>query len=421
VIGAMLDLDGGRREAFVPLVSAWLARRGTDVAVEAIEVVEVEVLLSGRPGLLDVVARIDGRMAHLVLGLHAEGTETRTLRGGDDGVLGVFHDERGAALAVDALRDADLAPLVMIAIVGEEPGVVAISRDDDTALVLDIEDRCSFSVFPWLTEGPHPAVDLLVTLDEVGFNHLAAPIALWRRQGRDLGIVQEMLTESADGWALALTSLRDLYGARVAPEQAGGDFALEARSLGMMTARMHLASDKAFGRRLGAVADWAAQVESVVQRLAPDLFSASGLHDTVRALRSSTERSPMVRTHGDLHLGRTARTNQGWVIADWLPGGVDEDGVPLFRSPLADVADMLWSLHYVATAALDERDIALRPGLASSAEAWTARNHQAFLAGYLGTPGIEELVPTDHHLVDGLISAFELEESAAKADHLPVG
>jgi maltokinase len=421
VIGAMLDLDGGRREVFVPLVAAWLARRGEQVRVDAIEIVEVEALLSGRPGLLDVVARVDHRLAHLVVGLHPEGTEVRMLRGADDGVLGVFHDERGAAVAVDALWDADLAPLVMIAIMGEEPGVVAISRDDDDSVVLDIEDRCSFSVFPWLAEGPHPGVELLVTLDEVGFNHLAAPIALWRRQGRDLGIVQELLTESADGWALALTSLRDLYGARVEPEQAGGDFALEARSLGTMSARMHLASDKAFGRRVGAVADWAAHVESVVQRLAPDLYSTSGLHETVRALRSSTERSPMVRTHGDLHLGRTARTNQGWVIADWLPGGVDDTGAPLFRSPLADVADMLWSLHYVANAALDERDIGLRPGLESSAEAWTTRNQRAFLAGYLGTPGIEELVPADRELVDGLISAFELEESAAKSDRLPVG
>lgn len=418
MIGAMLDLDEGRRESFVPLVTAWLARRAAS-GVGTIEVVEVEVLLAGRPGLLDVVARVDGRIAHLVLGLHAHGSEIKMLRGADDGVLGEFEDDRGPALAVDALWDAALAPLVTIAIVGEEPGVVSLARDDDTAVVLDIEDRCTFSVFPWLTDGPHPGVDMLVTLDEVGFNHLAPPVALWRRQGRDLGLVQELLMGSAGGWALALTSLRDLYGSGLRPERAGGDFAAEAHSLGTMVARMHLASDKAFGRRSGAVADWAAQVDSVVHRLAPELLEPSDVGVWLQALGNRSDRYPMVRTHGDLHLGRTARTDQGWVVADWLPGGVDADGAPLFRSPLADVADVLWSFRHVATAALDERDLALRPGLGASAEAWQARNHRAFLAGYLDTPGIEELIPPDREVVAELCAAFELEQSALRPDHRP--
>ncbi len=410
MIGAMLELTEARRESFVPLMQTWLARRGVESA-GTIEVIEVEVLLAGRPGLLDVVARVDGRIAHLVLGLHGIHQEVRMLRGADDGVLGLFDDEPGVAQAVDALWDVELAPLVMIAIVGEEPGVVSIAHDDENAVVLDIEDRSSFSVFPWLTDGPHPAVEMLVRLDEVGFNHLAAPIALWRRQGRDLGIVQELLIGSAPGWALAMTSLRDLYGSGVRPEQAGGDFALEARALGRMAARMHLASDKAFGRRSGAVADWAAEVESVAERLSPELLAVPGARDRLRALGGSGDRSAMVRTHGDLNLGRVARTDQGWVVADWLPGGVDAEGAPLFRSPLADVADVLWSLHRVAVAALEERDPALRPGLESAGAAWEERNRRAFLAGYLGTPGIEELVPPDRAVVSELVAAFEMGRS----------
>ena len=410
MIGAMLELTEARRESFVPLMQTWLARRGVESA-GTIEVIEVEVLLAGRPGLLDVVARVDGRIAHLVLGLHGIHQEVRMLRGADDGVLGLFDDEPGVAQAVDALWDVELAPLVMIAIVGEEPGVVSIAHDDENAVVLDIEDRSSFSVFSWLTDGPHPAVEMLVRLDEVGFNHLAAPIALWRRQGRDLGIVQELLIGSAPGWALAMTSLRDLYGSGVRPEQAGGDFALEARALGRMAARMHLASDKAFGRRSGAVADWAAEVESVAERLSPELLAVPGARDRLRALGGSGDRSAMVRTHGDLNLGRVARTDQGWVVADWLPGGVDAEGAPLFRSPLADVADVLWSLHRVAVAALEERDPALRPGLESAGAAWEERNRRAFLAGYLGTPGIEELVPADRAVVSELVAAFEMGRS----------
>ncbi|MGH9047402.1 MAG: hypothetical protein ACRDVW_08810 [Acidimicrobiales bacterium] len=419
MIGSMLDLDHPRREAIARLVAASLARRGVDVATQGIEVIEVEALLAGRPGLLDIVARVHDRLWHLVLGLHPAGTEVHMLRGSDDAVLGGFEDENGPAVAVDALWDADLAPLVALAIVGEEPSLVSISSDE-RAVVLDIDDRIGLSVFSWLTDHPHPGVDMLVSLDDAGFNHLAAPVALWRRHGRDLGVAQDLLTESADGWALALSSLRDLYGAGVAPEQAGGDFADEARSLGRMTARMHLASDRAFGRHNGAIADWAAEVEFVVRRLAPGLLGVPGPAESLRTLRANSAHYPMLRTHGDLHLGRTSRTNQGWVIADWLPGGVDVNGTPLFRSPLADVADLLWSLHFVAVSALDERHPSLRPRLEPLALAWEERNHAAFLVGYLSTPGIDELVPADRDLVDELTSVFELEQSAVRREQLPV-
>ncbi len=415
---SMLDLDGARRRRLEVLVAAWLARRGAG-GPGPLEVVAVEMLRPGRPGLLDVVARAQGRTAHLVVGLHEPGGEVRMLRGAEDGLLGPYADEGGAAVAVDALFDADLAPLVATAIVGEPVGVVSVAADDERATVLDAEDRLSFSVFPWLTEGPHPGIDMLVSLDEAGFNHLAAPVALWRRRGRDLGVVQELLTEAADGWAVARTSLRDLYSARVAPEVAGGDFADEARSLGTMAARLHLAAERAFGRRSGAVADWAREAEATVSRLAPSLARSVAFRRAVAALAPREDRAPMVRTHGDLHLGRTARTNQGWVVADWLPGGVDADGALRYRSPLCDVGAMLWSLGHVATAALQERDQAMRPGLEASAEAWVVRNRRAFLAGYLATPGIAELLPAEQELVEPLDEVFELEVAADKTEGPP--
>jgi predicted trehalose synthase len=410
--GSMLELSEDGHAALASLVSGWLARRGSEVEPGAIEVVEVEVLLSGRPGLLDVVARAGGRMAHLVLGLHPEGTDVHTLRGAEEVVLGPFADGEGPARAVNALFDAQLAPRVVAAISGEAAETVSIVRDDDAAVVLDVDDRSTLSVFPWLADRPHPAVEMLLTLDEVGFNHLAAPIARWRRHGRDLGLVQELLPESADGWALAQVSLRDLYGSRVGPEQAGGDFAVEARSLGTMTARLHLALDKAFGRGEGNPTIWAAEVASSLGQLSAGHRADPGAEETIARAAGLVGPLPTIRTHGDLHLGRTARTNQGWVVADWLPGGVDPAGVPLFRSPLADVADMCWSLHHVAMAALEERDLALRPGLEDSAGAWVARNRAAFLTGYLSTLGLDELVPLARPDVDALVALFELERAA---------
>ena len=61
----------------------------------------------------------------------------------------------------------------------------------------------------WLRATPRPDVDLMVALEESGFNHVAAPLVRWTWEGRDLGVVQEPLADRSAGWALALTSLRD--------------------------------------------------------------------------------------------------------------------------------------------------------------------------------------------------------------------
>ncbi len=101
------------------------------------------------------------------------------------------------------------------------------------------------------------------------------------------------------------------------------------------------------------------------------------------------------------------------MVADCLPGGIPPGAeAPVFRSPLADVADMLWSFHHVATVAATERDPTGRAGLADRARAWEARNRRAFLAGYLAVPGIGGLVPPDRELVRNLAAVFELERAA---------
>ena len=70
---------------------------------------------------------------------------------------------------------------------------------------------------------------------------------------------------------------------------------------------------------------------------------------------------------------------------------------------LADVADLLWSMHQASTVAAAERDPAGRLGLAALGQAWEARNRRAFVAGYLGTPGIGGLVGPDRDLVRRLV------------------
>jgi maltokinase len=402
-----------RDRALQTLTEAWLGLRRVAPG-GAIEIVHTEEIVPGRPGLLQVIARVDGRLAHLMVGLRAVGDEPHFLRSGEEAVLGLLDDDHGLAVCTDALRDAQLAPLLLAAVRGVEPrpGPVAVLRDDEDASVLDCGDRGDLTVFPWLRDHSRADVDLMVGLDEAGFNHVAAPLVRWAWEGRDLGLVQEPLSDRSGGWALALTSLRDFYASGGSPEAAGGDFGTEARALGTMTARMHLCLDRAFLRHPEAVTDWVDQAEEAIAVADPSLLDAPGVADLVKWIRESDARLPVIRTHGDFHLGRTARTDQGWVVSDCAPGGVLAGGTaPGRRTPLGDVADLLWSMHQASVTAAAERDPTGRLGLEVLGQAWESRNRRSFVAGYLGTAGIGGLVGPDRDLVRRLVSFLELARS----------
>ena len=117
-----------------------------------------EVLLAGRPGLIDIVARVGDRRAHIVAGLRGVADEPHFLRTGEEAALGLLDDEDGLAVCTDALRDAQLAGLLLAMVRGVEPrpGPVAVLRDDDDATVLDCGDRGDLLVFPWLDAEPAP-------------------------------------------------------------------------------------------------------------------------------------------------------------------------------------------------------------------------------------------------------------------------
>jgi len=181
------------------------------------------VLRAQRPGLVDIVAQVGQRQAHLVAGLRGVTDEPHFLCSGEEATLGLLDDDHGLAVCTDALRDAQLAPLLLASVrgVATRPGPVAVVRDDEDATVLDCGDRGDLIVFPWLAPRGRADVDLMVALDEAGFNHVAAPLVRWVWEGRDLGVVQEPLADRSGGWALAITSLRDFYATGGAPEAAG--------------------------------------------------------------------------------------------------------------------------------------------------------------------------------------------------------
>lgn len=439
----VVDVSDSARAALADLVMTYAARRadwdaGANAGVasgggaggddggdgDLVRVIDTEILAPGRPGIVDVVAELGDRIVHVPFGLRAPGEDARFIPDGEDGVLGSIVDDEGAAVVFEATRDAVVAAMLLERVSGVvvNASLVRHLREDKGSVTLAMEDRIAFTVFNEVVAGPRPDLELFLALDDVGFNHLAAPLAVWRRAGRDLGVAQEYLAGASSGYALALTSVRDLYASGGPPELAGGDFGAEAHRLGTMSARMHLGLDKAFGRRPGDVGRWAVGIEETLRPLSPHLLERPDVEQLLAELRALQVPSQAIRTHGDFHLGRTCRTEQGWYVVDFATGGrptsmagavsdPDDDG-PVYRSPLADVADMLWSLEHVATNAADERDPSGRDGLNELADAWVARNRRAFLAGYLGVPGISGLVPPGREALRILTASFELVRAA---------
>jgi maltokinase len=412
--------------ALSELVAAYAARRagwsGT-AAGPAVRVIEAPLVVPGRPGVLDVVAEVDGRVVHVPIGLRAPGDEARFVADAEDPVLGLYEDDAGLAVAFDALHDSATAALLLASVGREEvdPARVRLLRVDAESTVVVGGDRVSFAVFNDVTRVTRADVAEVMALDEVGFNHLPAPLTVWRRAGRDLGLVQEYLAGASDGWALALTSVRDLYAAGGPPEAAGGDFGTEAHRIGTMAARMHMCLDRAFGRERDDAARDAEDVEAVVATHAPELLERSGVQELLGKVRALEVPLHAVRSHGDFQLGNVCRTEQGWYVTGFpalAPAATagarpSRDGTgATVRSPLADVADMLWSFGRVATVAAEERDPSGREGLRELADAWERRNRRAFFAGYLGVPGISGLVPPGHDAVQLLSTCFELERTA---------
>jgi predicted trehalose synthase len=190
--------------------------------------------------------------------------------------------------------------------------------------------------------------------------------------------------------------------------------------------------ERAYGRRPATLEPWADGVDAALAARRPqhvDRPETLAVLAELRALSSEGVASAgqCIRTHGDFHLGRVWRTEQGWYVGDFAPAGLpppvaagpaplveEHDGVP-FRSPLADVADMMWSLGQVATSAADERDPDGSEGLGELASAWEQRNRSAFLAGYLGVPGISALLPRSREAVRVIAAALELERASRAA------
>jgi maltokinase len=394
----------------------WYAGTGAPGSLQVVSSGSAAPAKGSSGSLLWAIVEADGSEYQLVMSARPESEGQERVRGHEEAVIGSL----AGTIYYDATVDGEMALLLLeVASGGEERAQRArplVAEQSNSSIIYD--DRLILKVFRRLSVGANPDVEVTSALAATGFHHIALPLVRWQKDGRDLAFGQQYLAGGTDGWALALTSLRDFYGtagsdAPTHPALSGGDFAAEAARLGQMTGEMHLAMAEAYSTTDALAATWedfVGRAQSQVDRLVPEL-AASG-KALLRRLRAVRGPGRSVRAHGDYHLGQVMRTDSGWYVLDFE----GEPNRPLEQrrqptSVMKDVAGMLRSLQYASRFALGERAEGDPAVLEPLAEAWEERNSAAFMHGYYETKGIEELLPPAPEDREAVRVAFELEKA----------
>lgn len=361
----------------------------------------------------------------LIFGVRPAGEAADFLNGHEPAVLG----STGDVYVYDALVDPELSKVLLgLASAGAEEAthVRPISAEQsNTSLVFD--DRLVLKVFRRVWPGANPDVEITSALAEAGFAHVAAPLVHWSDLGYDLAFGQQFLAGGSDGWALALTSLRDLYGSPVGIDagEAGGDFAGEAERLGRMTAEMHVTLQLVYGSLAASEAEagWVAMVDTLAPRL--ERASQVAQRDYLEAaapllghLRQIRDPGPAFRVHGDYHLGQVMRTDSGWYVLDF-EGEPDRPVADRVKptSPLKDVAGMLRSFNYASRHALVERSLPEQAERSQVASTWETHNRKAFIDGYRQYDDVATLLPGDEATLAGVLAGYELDKALYELDY----
>jgi len=386
-----------------------------DRKVREVVIEELEVLEKDWPVLLSVECEVviednTSERYHVLVGLRPPGQPATFLEGKPDAVMGEFDLELGHAYGYDALRDPELSLRLLDIAVPQNPPPSRVrpvgAEQTNTSLIFD--DKVILKVFRKLSEGPNLDLEVTRALSSVGFPHIAELKGEWTRKGTDLGILQRFLAGGAEGWALAITSLRDFFGTGGDPAQAGGDFGAEAERLGEMTASLHSYLSSAFGTTGGDADAWADVMHAQLQRIHhPDLPSEK-IGKVFDELRTVEDPGPSLRVHGDYHLGQVMRTDMGWFVLDFEgepARPIEERRWP--SSPLKDVAGMLRSFQYASRSALMVQEISD----SELAKSWEQRNRQAFLDGYVAVAYRNGILPSDTGSMDLVLRAYELDKA----------
>ena len=408
---------------FEDTLASWLpAQRwfsGQGANIRDLTITAEATLLAGDPELRHLIVSLtqDGRMSRYQVLVGVRAQLPKSFR---QVAIGPTEDGR---FAYDALHDHDLTRVLLENLAAERAvgglrfvkdpaavidtslnSIVLTAEQSNTSLIFG--DAAILKVLRKLFTGRNPDLEVTSALARRGSQHVAEPLGWFETTlGGEpllLGVLSVFLPTATDGWSLAATSVRDLYGAdllrggqRISPQQAGGDFAGEAYRLGVATAEVHadLAAEFGTGELAPqALADLAAQMTSRLEQACAEVQELRKHEEKLRAYYAAMAQVgrpvPVQRVHGDYHLGQVLRTTTGWVVLDFE----GEPAVPLEqrRAPapaLRDVAGMLRSFDYVA-----HRQLMGRPDaeeLGPTAGEWVQRNQEAFCAGYASAGGMD--------------------------------
>ena len=402
---------------FEDTLATWLVKQrwfaGKGRTVHDLAVVADTEIIPGDPGLRHLMVTVSHGATsdcyQLFIGYRARlPARLRHARIGTLGGLQIYdglHDTALTRALLDAIvDDRSVGMLRFCRMPGAEieaglDSLVLTGEQSNTSLVFG--ESAIFKVFRRVNPGPNPDLEVASALAELGSSHIAEPFG-WvetRINGAStvLAILSRYLRAASDGWALAATSVRDLYaseeGTRAA--EVGGDFAPEAERLGAATAQVHRDLAEAFGQselEPEAVRELAEQMYrrlDMAVATVPELGRyRDKVGDAYSDLAKLIEPVPAQRVHGDYHLGQVMRTQTGWVVLDFE----GEPASPLAQrrarsSPLRDVAGMLRSFDYAARHQLVTHPDAA--SLAPRAADWVRRNGDAFCAGYAAAGGLD--------------------------------
>ena len=297
-----------------------------------------------------------------------------------------------------------------------EPAAARPFGGEQTNSSVVFDDAFALKAYRRIAPGINPELEMLQFLGERGFEHVPPLAGSYAYAGRPLdatlGIVQGFVPGALDGWELALdllvsapdalleglvrlgrvtgkmhTLLGSEYGdPAFSPEETGPE------TLGLLTANIDEQIERAF-----------LELPEDVEALEPIRRRGGDVRERLRELTYAGGAGLLIRHHGDFHLGQTLWANDEWRILDFE----GEPARPLLerrhkRSPLRDVAGMLRSLAYAASAVELLRGVPAPP-------AWEEFARAVYLDGYLDTVD-SELIPFGSAF-DKLLTVFELEKA----------
>jgi predicted trehalose synthase len=289
------------------------------------------------------------------------------------------------------------------------------AEQSNSSLVLD--ERLALKLYRRIVPGINAELEILRFLTDRAFPHTPALAGYVSYEGKPLeatlALLQQFIPSKGDGWSLALETL----------ESDPDWLPSHARRLGEVTALLHnaLASDptdphfapeepstESLALLSASIDEEIEQVFSSlpdIEAVAPVQGRGEEVRDRLRLLTHIGHVGKVIRHHGDYHLGQALWTlEEDWVILDF-------EGEPARtvaerrrkRSPLRDVAGMLRSFAYAASASVIQRGVEPPPD-------WEERCRSEFLEGYLAV--VEPvLLPAGRPQIERLLWVFELEKA----------